>query len=377
MNNTIIPSRVKFSITAKHLLLIALLFGVAVIFLFAVFFLTREKSVLIEYLPKDTPFWFWQKKGGYDARISSMLEFFGIDQKLRNVLEESADEIILYQKDGEWYRLAKKDTPREENDSWRAGLLFSDLTAVRQVMSNGIGFMSSDYFAARFSDVLPGGAREPYYFSLQKSERGVSFAFVPKNIAEREPSVFNTQLSVKYDSWQDIALAFQSDDQKFIDSAVKTIKKNILSSFAFLYPVIIEKQLSDGTISREKVAKQELFFFQEIEKNLYSVSVDTEAAKAAGVLSQLDLDNENFGVWLFDDGARVAVGFSKKSVADFGAATVVSGGLVYMAITDTRGISTVEILGKTDAFLWLQKSEVKSIAVEEDETGYIKGEMRF
>ncbi|MBI4359538.1 MAG: hypothetical protein HY564_00390, partial [Candidatus Jacksonbacteria bacterium] len=84
MNNTIIPSRVKFSITAKHMLIIAFLFGVAVIILFAAFLLTREKSLLIEYLPKDTPFWFWQKKGGYDARISSMLEFFGIDQKLRN-----------------------------------------------------------------------------------------------------------------------------------------------------------------------------------------------------------------------------------------------------------------------------------------------------
>ena len=113
----------------------------AVIILFAALLLTRKKSLLIDYLPKDASFWFWQKGGGYDARATEFLELLGFDSKASSILEGRKHDIVIYLKDDEWYRLTADGL--EGEPSGESAELFRVLTSSHSATI--VGSVSADY----------------------------------------------------------------------------------------------------------------------------------------------------------------------------------------------------------------------------------------
>lgn len=353
MNNIIFHFLVKLFVTTKHLIAITLFFGIAVIILFAVFFLVRKKSLLIDYLPKDTPFWFWQRGGGYDARAVELLGLLGLDPKIRAVLEGRKEDIIIYLKDGKWYRLEAKgldgEPKRKSGDAFRA--LTSDPAATI------IGSARSDYIQERLGSVFtPSFTDVSYYFILKPAPKTLSFQIIPVGTV-LENKVEAQILLPEFPS--SVILAFQTPDRELKERGAAYIQGRIREAAAFQNPVVIEKTLPDGTVSKERIVDPTLFTWVSREPYFFELVVDNKVAFV-----------------MYEDEKRVVVASLKQDLTGGNVKDESISSFFYLNPAAVPEIEFVDILGKSDAFSWLQRADVKRIIVGETKT-YVEGELTF
>ena len=353
MNNTIIFSRVKFFITTKRLIAITLFLLCAVIILFAALLLTRKKSLLIDYLPKDASFWFWQKGGGYDARATEFLELLGFDPKASSILEGRKYDIVIYLKDDEWYRLTADGL--EGESSGESAELFRVLTSSRSATI--VGSVSADYIEKHFPPIFSQSLNNsPYYFTLSPASKTFSF-----QITSRDKILQNKiETSINLPDFpSSVILAFQTTETEFQKQGAEYIKKRLTETVAFQHPVIIVKTLPDGTVSKERVVDPTLFSWVSREPNFFDLVVDDKVVFA-----------------MYEDEKRVVVASSKQDIIEDNLKDTRITSFFYLNLESVPGIEFVDILGKSSALSWLQKNAVKRIIVGELET-HIKGEFVF
>ncbi len=336
----------------RNLVVIAI-FSLVIVSVLAIVLFYQKKSLLIDYLPKDTAFWFWQKGGGYDARAAQFLELLGLDPKIRPVLEGRKQDIVIYMKDGEWYHLTAKGL--EGEPSGEGAELFHALAFSRSATI--VGSISADYIEEHFPPIFSQSLNDiPYYFTLSPASKTLSFQITSRDkILQNKIETYAKTREFP----SSVILAFQTPETALKKQGAEYIKKRLTEIAAFQHPVVVQKNLPDGTVSKERIVDPALFSWVSREPNFFDLVVDDKVAFA-----------------MYEDEKRVVVESSKQDIIEDNLKDTRITSFFYLNLEAVPGIEFVDILGKSSALSWLQKNALKRMMVLELET-HIEGEFVF
>jgi hypothetical protein len=327
--------------------------------------LLDKSHLLIDYLPKETEFWFWQNKGGFNQKLSTILTQLGTDFNIIKLLQNQKDEIVIYRQNGRWYKIEAGDLDKARI-SRRGGELWEVLFKGRE---NVIGFLHQDYIQDRlgeFNAVLKPGS---YYFVLEEKPESLVFSLVEK---EKVFTPIKLRVSEAPTLPLGIIMAVKLDNAKLLSSILEILKKNIKESIAFDYPVIISQELPDGTWIKEKVVKPELFSWQEVLPDIYQLGLDKAVVDRYQIADQLK--DVKVDLEYYQDDQSIVFGLQ---VADFPEGFGDEpDSFFYLNLRDNAAISLVDILGKSKSLSWLQDLGFQSMIIYEKD-GTIDGELRF
>lgn len=340
--------------------------GILIVFIAAIVIIVNQlfwkpDRLLIDYLPAETEFWFWQRSEDFSDKLAKALEQLAVDSSIITALKDYTGEIVVYYLKGHWFRLenlGKKISFKEGSDI--------------------VGFLSQNYIGERLADFEFIFKPRPYYFALKQTEDALYFAFMHqeefkfKQLAVFEPKKYPSEF-LNNDA---IILAVRLQEPTLLNSIVDTLTNNIIDFTAFDYPVVISKTLPDQTIITEKVVKPELFVWQEFDPNpnAYQLQLNQQEIEKFKLTDQLKVFKSNYNYYQDDQIAIFAQNSDWSKTAVFN--SINSANFFYLNLLVDAELA--DLLGKSKTLSWLQDLAVKSIIVYEDErAGAVQGELKF
>ena len=328
--------------------------------------LLEKRHLLIDYLPGETEFWFWQNKNGFREKTAAVLGQLGVDDTIVKVLQNQKDEIVIYRQDSRWYKIEPQAL-----DKARMSIRRDDVwERLHKGDEHIIGFLRQDYISDQLGELSFIFKPCSYYFILKQEPNVLLFSLLGKE------EVFKVKLLVKEPPVlplpSNVILAIKSKDAQLLNNISETLKDNIREYIAFDYPVVISTQLPDDTWMKEKVIKPELLKWQETSVNVHQLVLDKSVVDKYKIADQLTDIEISLGYYQDEQG--LVFGLHTADLSNI--ILHESIGFFYLNLTDNDTISVVDILGKSQALSWLQSIGIKSIIVYEDE-GIMEGELRF
>lgn len=307
----------------------------------------RQDHLLIDYLPEQIDFWFWQKNGGFSDKSAETLKQLGADANIIAGLQNQTSEVVVYYLNDRWFKLGdsgKKTSSKKEG---------ADI----------VGFLSRDYVGKRlagFEHIFKPGA---YYFALKQTDDVLYFSFIHQEaIKFKQLAVFEPQKRPIEFLNDDIILAAKLQDQVLLNSIVDALKSNIVNFTAFDYPVIISKTLPDQTIITEKLVKPELFVWQESDPHVYQLNLNQSETERHQVTNQIKNFNSDYHYYQDRETVIFALTGNLSATAVFDGIDATN--FIYLNLLADSNL--VDILGKSKMLSWLQNLEAKGIMIYDD-----------
>lgn len=335
--------------------------GILIIFIAATIIVNRlfwkKDKLLIDYLPAEVDFWFWQRSDNLSDKSAEALKQLGADLSIITALQNQTGEIAVYYLKGRWFKLenlGEKITIREGPDI--------------------VGFLSQNYVGDRLAGFEFIFKPKPYYFALKQTKDALYFSFIHqeefkfKQLAVFEPKKYPSEF-LNNDA---VILAAKLQEPTLLNSIVNTLKNNIIDFTAFNYPVVISKTLPDQTIITEKVVKPELFVWQEFAPYTYQLHLNLQEIEKFKLRDQLETFSSNYNYYLGDKIAIFAQNGDWPKMDIF--KSINSADFFYLNLLADADLA--EILGKSEALKWLQNLEAKSIMIYDDGR-IMQGELKF
>lgn len=318
----------------------------------------EKDRLLIDYLPTETDFWFWQRSGNLSDKSAEALKQLDVDSSIITALQNQTGEIVVYYLKGRWFKLENLG----EKTAFKDG---ADI----------VGFLGKNYVGERLVGFEFIFKPEPYYFALKQTEDALHFSFICqeefklKQLAVFEPKKYPSEEFLNNDA---VILAVKLQDQTLLNSIVDALKNNIIDFTAFDFPVNISKTLPDQTIITEKVVKPELFVWQESAPYTYQLHLDQQETEKSKLADQLETFKSNYNYYQDDKTAIFAQNGDWSNMTAFN--SINSADFFYLnLLTDAE---LADILGKSEVLKWLQDLKAKSIIMYDDgET--MRGEIKF
>ncbi|HBH46409.1 MAG: hypothetical protein A2445_05315 [Candidatus Jacksonbacteria bacterium RIFOXYC2_FULL_44_29] len=334
------------------------------------FSLTQNERILIDYLPGDSDFWLWQNSDGFNQNAAVILRQLGVGDHLLGVFKKSADELLVYRRDGQWFNLAAPSWYDAQSVKSQAKLweqLYQDGN------NNLIGYLDAAYLRQEVPEMDSFGEWPDAYFIIKADNRTVEFTLIKKESVDN--FVAGAQLPDFPGSGCQPLLALKLTDDAWFNKITTPVRDKLALEVAKAYPVIVWTMLPDQTWMQEKVIKPDLFAWQEINPGEFTISLDKAKANEYQVSDQLGEIKVPFGY--SNDGEALLVTSSPETqpACRRQLAKASRSNFVYLNLLPGDGLVDV-ILGSSEVLLWLREQGASSLMVYE-EGGVARGEVKF
>jgi len=180
--------------------------------------LLDKNDLLIDYLPAETEFWFWQNKGGFSKTGAALLGQVGLDKTIVKILQAQKDEIVIYHQNDRWYKIEAKSLDKarilqRKDDLWES------LSQNRD--KDIIGFLDKDYIKSQLGELAAIFEPNSYYFVLKQEQNVLSFSLIEKAEALKNKSIVKKPLALPLN----IILALKLRDGELFNKTLEQIKK--------------------------------------------------------------------------------------------------------------------------------------------------------
>lgn len=355
-------SKQKF-ITAIALPVIIAMFLAGVGFGVREILFAQKQSSLVDFVPKEAEFWLLNRGAGLTGQVEAALRAVGVEEPVTDILKGQKQEIAIYRENGRWFKVTGSAV-----DGRQKG--YAPYTLLNNPTPQIVGFLGVAHVKnvlGKFADIVD--VSTPYYFALREKEGAVAFTFI-KESAIKQVKVKEYAYSLPGES-----IVFKSTDTAFVSALREQVGRNIAERVAFMHPVQVSTQLPDKTYIQERVVKPDLFLWKETSPHRYHLVLDEEAVATYHVRDQL-ISFTSQASYYYDEGLFIIGKEESQEVALLGQGILAHPFFLYAPFVYEGEITTGDILGKSEAFSWLQNLRVKSIMVVEAQEG-VYGEMRF